>query len=137
MSGTNKQVYVNVHIDATGLDKMQGDFGKLAVPPGFEAVGRFEKTLAECFVAVKAHVHVLTGGLLASGVTATHFDGAVWHGQIDFDRDPGIFELARGDTPSLDHPDGGHFFFDAAEPFEDEWQRDMLNYFKDALGEGI
>lgn len=137
MADTNKQVYVNVYIDSMGLDKMTGDFEKLTHPPGFEAIGRFEKTLAEAFVAVKAHVHVLTGGLLASGVTATSFDGGIWHGQIDFARDPGIFELARGDKPSAMHPDGGHFFFDAAEPFEDEWKRDMLLYFEDALGPSL
>lgn len=125
---------VSIHIEVIGLDAMQKAFGNLE-NLGFQQVGRFEKTFAETFTAVDAKVHVLTGGLKASGVPRTHFDGDTWQGEIEFDRYPGIFELARGDSPTLNHPEGGHNFFDAVDPFIPIFEENVNQVFEDAFNE--
>lgn len=67
--------------------------------------------------AVDAHVHVESERLKLSGRHPTHVYDDIWTGEITYYRKPGIFELARGDSPSRNHPEGGHYFFEAAEPF--------------------
>lgn len=77
---------------------------------------QFEFALAAGLAAVDAKVHELTGRLKASGhVTSEASDGS-WEGTIGYARYPGIYELARGDTPTRNHPEGGHFLFDPGGP---------------------
>lgn len=83
-----------------------------------------ESVLAANFATTEARVHVITGRLLASGHPSSEFDSDIWSGTISYDRDPGIFELARGPKKTRHH--GGltdsHFFFD---PVEARWPGDF------------
>lgn len=121
---------VSLHIEVVGLDAMQYAFAKGAQPISFKEIFNFEKTFAEAFAATKEAVHVDTGFLQASGIPSTHFDGDEWEGEIDYARYPGIFELARGDKPTKFHPEGGHFFFNAVEPFIPQLDDDVDSVFR-------
>jgi hypothetical protein len=123
-----------VFITVAGLDKMLEGFEGLILPPDYQTIGKFEATLAETFVAVDAKVHVLTGALKASGTTHTDYDGSTWSGSIEFAEHPGIFELARGDEPSLNHPEGGHAFFDATKLFHQQFEDDLKLWVESHLG---
>lgn len=125
-----------LYIDVDGLDKMVEEFGNAAGPIDFKVISKFEKTFHSSFLAVRGRTHVDTGYLRFSGITRTHFDGDEWSGEIAFARNPGIFELARGDTPTYTHPEGGHFFFNAVEAFIPELQDHVESFFRDAFNEG-
>jgi hypothetical protein len=127
---------VNYQIVTTGLKEMVEQFGSLAKPPGFKAIGRFEKEFALCYAAVQDGVHEITGYLKSSGVPRTHYDGNTWEGEIEFDAHPGIFELWRGNTPTANHPEGGHGFFDKVEPFLANFERHVDEFFEDAFKQG-
>lgn len=92
------------------------ELDRLVKGPGGETVMAMESALAAGYIATEVRVHVITGFLKASGHPSSTFDGERWEGEIDFARYPGIFELARGNTPTLNHPEGGHYFFDPAGP---------------------
>jgi len=92
------------------------ELDRLAEGPGNETVLRMEAALAAGNTMTEARAHVITGGLKASIHPESHFDGETWEGTIDAARYPGIFELARGNTPTLNHPEGGHYFFDPGGP---------------------
>jgi hypothetical protein len=115
---------------------MEQPFKTLSVPPGFKTIGRFEKDFALAFQAVQDGVHVITGDLKSSGVPRTHYDGDTWEGEIEYDEDPGIFELARGDEATANHPEGGHGFFDRVEPFIQKFHADVNAFFEDAFDKG-
>lgn len=76
-----------------------------------------EGVLAATFAITEARVHVLTGGLLASGHPTSARAGDIWEGTLHYDRDPGIYELARGPMRTRFHggPGDSHFFFDPTE----------------------
>jgi hypothetical protein len=88
----------------------------LAGGPAGGTVLAMESALAAGFITTEARVHVITGYLKASGHPSSSFDGERWEGEIDFAGHPGIFELARGNEPTLNHPEGGHYFFDPGGP---------------------
>lgn len=92
------------------------ELDRLAAGPGGETVLRMEAALAAGYITTEARVHVITGYLKASGQPSSSFDGELWEGTIDFARYPGIFELARGNSPTMNHPEGGHYFFDPGGP---------------------
>lgn len=96
----------SVDLDGAGLE-----LARLAKGP-VTAVPMFEAALLDGYVTSEARVHVITGQLKASGHPSSEFDGTTWTGTISFARYPGIYELARGDSPTLNHPEGGHYFFD-------------------------
>lgn len=127
---------VNYQLVTTGLREMIDQFGHLANPADFKGIGRLEKTFAQTFAAVQDGVHEITGKLKASGVPRTHYDGITWEGEIEFDANPGIFELARGDEPTANHPEGGHGFFDKIDPFLEVFDRNVSQTFEDAFKEG-
>ena len=85
-------------------------------------VGQFEGILSSSFMATQAMVHVITGYLKSSGHITSSFDGDTWSGTISYARHPGIFELARGNTPSK-YQAGSHFFlepgYDTPHAYED------------------
>jgi hypothetical protein len=89
-----------------------------------------ESILATSFSAVLAKVHVLSGGLKASGHPSSEFDGDRWVGTIHFARHPGIFELARGNAPTLNHPEGGHYFFDPAYETPEAYENAIMGFLK-------
>lgn len=75
-------------------------------------LGGMEGALASGYMTTSQRVHVLTGRLKESGHPISSFSDGTWEGIISYARHPGIFELARGDSPTMNHPEGGHFFFD-------------------------
>jgi len=123
-------VHASLHINVVGLEAMQKPFDKGAKGPSYRDLTGFERLTDSAYRAVRTKTHVDTGGLRRSGFPATHFDGEEWSGTISFARNPGIFELARGNTPSKAHPEGGHFFFEAVEPFLPLFENEVKNYFR-------
>lgn len=121
------------HIKLTNYNSLTDPMQSLSKGMGFRQVAYFEKTTALLFADTQAHVHVETGALKASGIVRTHFDGSEWSGEIEYDAHPGIFELARGDTPTRTHPTGGHFFFDGAKDFIPTYEDNVDAVFRDAF----
>jgi hypothetical protein len=107
-----------IHFEVDDADVI-GELARLSHPP----VLQLESVLATTFAITEARVHVITGQLKGSGHPSSAFDGDTWTGTLSYDRDPGIFELARGPAKSKHH--GGlydsHFFFD---PVEARWPGD-------------
>jgi hypothetical protein len=122
----------------TTLQHMIADFSELEKAPGFKAIGKLEQVLADAYEASQAIVHVITGDLKMSGVPHTSYSGSEWSGGIDYARHPGIFELALGNTPSIDHPEGQHgaFLEEAVEPFSHKIGDIVEEIFQEAMGHG-
>jgi hypothetical protein len=94
------------------LDGAGDELDRLSRGPDARTIAAMEAALLTGFTITEGKVHVITGALLASGHPQSHHDAFTWSGEMDFDRDPGIFELARGDAPTSEHPaPGGHYFF--------------------------
>jgi hypothetical protein len=74
------------------LDGTATELERLQHPPFSELEGVLLTTLA----TTEARVHVETGHLKASGHPTSEAAGDVWSGTLNYDRYPGIFELARG-----------------------------------------
>lgn len=106
------------------LDRLAG--GPHSVVPEFESI------LLGSFAAVEAKVHVLSGQLKASGHPSSTFDGDTWSGTLSFARHPGIFELARHDHPTLNHPEGGHFFFEPAYETPQAYENAVIDFLRGA-----
>lgn len=99
------------------LDGAGEHLDRLAAGPDMRTIASMEAALLTGFSITERRVHVITGGLLASGHPQSSYDKFTWSGEIDYDRDPGIFELARGDRPTAEHPyPGRHYFFDPGGP---------------------
>lgn len=107
-------------MDLYGFPHAAGpELDRLAKGPVGETVLAMEAALSRGYIESVVRAHVITGYLKASGHAQSSFDGDVWEGEIDFARDPGIFELWRGNYPTDNHPEGGHYFFDpGGEDFE-------------------
>lgn len=103
--------YIHIEIDAADV---LAELTRLSSPPA-EAYAKLEGILLSSFAATQAHVHVITGFLKASGHPSSEVSGDEWSGTLSYARYPGIYELARGDKPTQNHPEGGHFFFDPPE----------------------
>lgn len=89
----------------------------------------FEAALAQGYMTVANNVHVITARLKGSGFPHSSAEDDSWEGTISFARHPGIFELARGDSPTLNHPEGGHYFFDpGGEEYVDEVKKALLRW---------
>lgn len=102
--------YFVVYLDGAG-----DELDRLARGPGPRIIAHMEAALMLGYAITEGRVHVITGDLLASGHPQSSFDRYTWSGEIDYDRDPGIFELARGDAPTRHHPaPGRHYLFDPA-----------------------
>jgi hypothetical protein len=100
--------YFTVYLDGAG-----DELDRLARGPDARTLAAMEAALLEGFTITEGRVHVITGLLKASGHPQSHHDATTWSGEIDYARNPGIFELARGDAPSRYHPEPGrHYFFD-------------------------
>jgi hypothetical protein len=111
--------YFAVYLDGAGEE-----LDRLARGPDARTITAMEMALMTGFTLAEARVHVITGALKASGHPQSSFDKFTWSGEMDFDRDPGIFELARGDSPTRYHPAPGlHYFFDPAGHFFEKWVR--------------
>jgi hypothetical protein len=103
--------------ELNGFPHAAGDeLDRLAFGPAGLTLVEMEAALIAGYIATEAQVHVETGFLKSSGHPSSSFDGARWEGEIGFARYPGIFELARGNAPTKNHPEGGHYFFDESGP---------------------
>jgi hypothetical protein len=123
--------YFTVYLDGAGAE-----LDRLAKGPGPEIIARMEAALLECYMVTEGRTHVITGVLRASGHPQSSWDLAVWSGQVNYDRKPGIFELARGDSPSKHHPfPGRHYFFDpAGHEFEKKVRQAFWDWVTDYKG---
>ncbi len=92
------------------------ELDRLASGPGMGTVMAMESALAAGTLTTSMRAHVITGALKASVHPSSHFSGDEWEGTINAAGHPGIFELARGDSATLNHPEGGHYFFDPGGP---------------------
>jgi hypothetical protein len=91
------------------------EIDRLAHGPGADGTTfRLEGIMLQNFQQTQGDVHIITGYLKSSGHPSSSFDGEVWEGTIHYARRPGIFELARGNKPTLNHPEGGHYFFSSS-----------------------
>jgi hypothetical protein len=109
-------VGISWSVDLYGPHGAGFELDRLARGPAGETTTAMESALMTGYALSEARVHVITGRLKASGHPSSEFDGATWDGQISFARYPGIFELARGDAPTANHPEGGHYFLDPGGP---------------------
>jgi hypothetical protein len=115
------------------ISDAERELDRLIRGPSGETTLRLESVLARSYAATQFQVHVMTGKLKASGHPESSFTGDVWTGTLVYDRHPGIFELARGDSPTLNHPEGGHFFFDPAHKMVSEYGRVMADWLEDRI----
>lgn len=104
-------------VELYGFPRAAGpELDRLAKGPVGRTLAEMEAALAAGYLTTEQRVHVITGHLKASGHPTSSFDGEQWEGEMDFARYPGIFELARGNSPTANHPEGGHYFFDPGGP---------------------
>lgn len=122
------------YIKTFGMDDMEKDFKKASVPRPTKSFKKLDRLLDAAFAATQSKVHVETGRLKMSGRVDNHYLFDVWIGEIKYLRHPGIFELARGDTPTKLHPSGGHFFFEAIDPFIPHMETAINDVFSDYFG---
>jgi hypothetical protein len=108
------------------LDGAGDELGRLSRGPDMKTIAEMETALLTGFSLTEARVHVITGELKASGHPSSHHDETSWEGTISFARDPGIFELARGNSPTRYHPLGGHYFFDPGGPIFERGVRQAI-----------
>lgn len=92
------------------------ELDRLAEGPSMGTIMAMEGALAAGTSVTEARAHVITGYLKASVHPSSSFTGDTWEGTIEAARHPGIFELARGNMPTQNHPEGGHYFFDPGGP---------------------
>jgi hypothetical protein len=97
-----------VYVDLNGAGD---ELDRLARGPDARTIASMEAALLLGYTLAEAKVHIITGHLAMSGHPMSAFDTVTWTGEIDFARFPGIYELARGDSPTKYHPAGGHYFF--------------------------
>jgi hypothetical protein len=126
-------IYWNV--DLYGPHGAGFELDRLAKGPMGETTTAMEGALMAGYAASEARAHVITGKLKASGHPSSEFDGATWDGTISFAADPGIFELARGDRPTANHPEGRHYFLDPGGPeFERGVRQAVWDWVTDGYG---
>lgn len=104
---------IRFEVDLNGAG---AELDRLAHGPGAETTGRMEAALLSGFLTSAARVHVISGYLRSTMHPSSSFEGDTWTGEMSAARYPGIFELARGNHPTLHHPDGGHYFFGPGGP---------------------
>jgi hypothetical protein len=121
--------YFTVYLDGAG-----DELDRLAAGPDFKTIAAMEAALLRGYIITEERVHVITGELKASGHPESHFDKFTWSGQMNYDRNPGIFELARGDEPTKYHRfPGRHYFFD---PGGHEFEKGVRQAFWDWVTDG-
>lgn len=112
------ELYANEHGAGWELDR-------LAKGPAGPTVFSMESSLAAHTIAVENRTHVITGYLKGTIHATSAFDGATWEGTIAGARYPGIYELARGDMPTKEHPAPGHHNFFG--PYGPQFEKDVRN----------
>ncbi len=108
------------------------EIDRLAAGPGAGGTTfRLEGIMLQNFQQTQQDVHVITGHLKAEGHPSSSFDGDVWEGTISYPRRPGIFELARKNQPTQNHPEGGHAFFRSSyEETPQQYEAAMMGFLR-------
>lgn len=115
------------------IDEVVQELDRLIQGPD---LAEFESAMLQGYLATADRVHVITGFLKGSGNTSSQTGTGSWKGTIGFARYPGIYELALGDVPTKNHPEGGHFFFDpGGELFTDLTKEALIAWLTG--GEGL
>jgi len=123
-------VHWEVYLDGAGAE-----LDRIAAGPDQRTIAAFETALVTGYALSEARAHVITGLLKASGHPSSHHSEGSWEGTISFAANPGIFELARADTPTGNHPEGGHYFFDPGGPtFERMVRQAFWDWITDGKG---
>lgn len=117
---------VRVNVDLYGPHGAGWEMDRLIAGPGGATVAAFEKALVEGTLVTEQRAHVITGGLKASVHPDSQLGFGEWTGEILAARHPGIYELARGNMPTQNHPEGGHYFFDPGGPEFEKQVREAL-----------
>lgn len=121
--------YYTVYLDGAG-----DELDRLARGPDMKTIAAMESALLRGFSITEERVHVITGALKASGHPESYHDEFTWSGQMNYDRNPGIFELARGNAATRHHPfPGRHYFFD---PGGHEFEAGVRQAFWDWVTDG-
>lgn len=123
-----------VEVKEEGLDGIISAMDRASKSVPARVLERFERSWILLGNEIRAKVHVQTERLKLSGRSSTHMIGDEWIGEIDYDADPGIFELARGDAPSVEHPEGEHFFFAPFDTFDVIMEKNMVEALGDFFG---
>jgi hypothetical protein len=110
-------------------DEVIHELDRLARGPGAgPTTFRLEAIMLGAFTATQERVHVITGVLKGSGHPSSAFDGETWTGEIGYVRHPGIFELARGNRPTVNHPEGEHYFLGPAYDTDEPIRQAILGF---------
>lgn len=127
---------IRVEMKLYGFPHAAGpELDRLAKGPAGETLGKWEAALAAGFGTSEARVHVITGQLKASLQMASQLTADTWTGTMSAARYPGIYELARGNSPSKYHPAGGHYFFGpGGQDFERAVRQAMWDWVTDGGG---
>lgn len=112
------------------------ELDRLEKGPSGPHIIAMESALMTHTVAVEARTHVITGHLKGTIHASSSFTGAVWEGTMSGARYPGIFELARGDSPTKHHPYPGHhnFFGPEGPQFEKDVRQSVWDFVTDYEG---
>jgi len=112
------------------------ELDRLSRGPGSDGTTfRLEGVMLRNFMETQEDVHVITGYLKSSGHPTSSFDGDRWEGTIRYARRPGIFELARHDQPTKNHPEGGHYFFSSSyEETPEQYKAAVLGFLRGENG---
>lgn len=112
------------------------ELDRLMKGPAGPVVEGFEAALMTNTIAVEARTHVITGYLKGTIHATSSFDGTTWDGTMAGARYPGIYELARGDSPTKHHPAPGHhnFFGPYGPTFEKEVRQGTWDFVTDGDG---
>lgn len=111
------------------------ELDRLAEGPGGTTVARMESALLAGYMTSLGKVHVITGYLKSTLHPSSEFSGDTWTGTIAAARYPGIYELARGNMPTHNHPAGGHYFFGpGGQDFEREVREAIWDWVTDDRG---
>lgn len=126
---------IKVEMEMYGFPHAAGpELDRLAHGPGSSTVMAMEAALLAGFTVSAAKVHVITGQLKASMTVASEFTADTWTGTMSAARNPGIFELARGNAPTKYHPyPGDHYFFG---PGGQDFERAVRNAVWDWVTDG-
>jgi|SRR5215472_4356460 len=112
------------------------ELDRLARGPGSDGTTfRLEGVMLRNFMETQEDVHIITGYLKSSGHPTSSFDGDRWEGTIHYARRPGIFELARKDKPTQNHPEGGHDFYKSSyEETPEQYKAAVLGFLRGENG---
>lgn len=112
------------------------ELDRLEKGPAGETVARMEASLVANTLAVEQRTHVITGYLKSTIRFDSSFEGDQWEGTMYGARYPGIYELARGDSPTLHHPAPGHhnFFGPYGPIFEKDVRQAVYDFVTDGNG---